>query len=332
MGATQASAGVLAPFIEARDEGPLLDLTARGLDCFDEFMAHVTQASGTSVGYRRTGTLDVVLCDQAMERLKSWAKVLEPRGVRAELIDGDRVRSVEPHLTSAARGGLLIPSHGFVAAGELTRALAAGARRYGARILEQGAVRRIRENRGTLLVDTERGTLTGNGVVLAAGSWSGHIDVEGTERAPVKPIRGQLLQLTWSGPKLKRVTWGERCYLVPWDDGTLLVGATVEDAGFDERTTVAGVRDLIAAAVELVPGTGDQSFVAARAGLRPETPDGLPLIGPSTVVPNLMYATGHYRNGVLLAPLTAMLVADACLEGRIDPMMEFTRPGRFGRL
>ena len=117
---------------------------------------------------------------------------------------------------------------------------------------------------------------------------------------------------------------------MPWDDGTLLVGATVEDAGFDERTTVAGVRDLIDAACELVPHAWTAGFTAARAGLRPATPDDLPIIGPSTVVPNLMYATGHYRNGVLLAPLTAQLVADAMLEGQVDPMLELTSPQRFG--
>ena len=110
------------------------------------------------------------------------------------------------------------------------------------------------------------------------------------------------------------MTWSGRCYLVPWDDGTLLVGATVEEAGFDERTTVAGVRDLLDAACELVPRAWTAGFLGARVGLRPATPDDLPVIGPSSVMPNLMYATGHYRNGVLLAPLTAQLVADAMLE------------------
>jgi glycine/D-amino acid oxidase-like deaminating enzyme len=128
------------------------------------------------------------------------------------------------------------------------------------------------------------------------------------------------------------VTWGERCYLVPWDDGTLLVGATVEDVGFDERTTVAGVLDLMEAACELLPHAWTARFVAARAGLRPATPDDLPIIGFSAAVPNLMYACGHYRNGVLLAPLTAQFVADVLLENVVDPMMDLTKPQRFGNL
>jgi glycine/D-amino acid oxidase-like deaminating enzyme len=128
------------------------------------------------------------------------------------------------------------------------------------------------------------------------------------------------------------VTWSERCYLVPWDDGTLLAGATVEEAGFDERTTVAGVRDLIDATAELIPHAWTASVQAAKVGLRPATPDELPIIGASSLMPNLIYATGHYRNGVLLSPLTADLVADAMLEGVNDPMLELTKPQRFGRL
>jgi len=120
--------------------------------------------------------------------------------------------------------------------------------------------------------------------------------------------------------------------MVPWDDGTVLVGATTEDAGFDERVTVAGVRHLLEAACEITPQARTASFAGARAGLRPGTADGLPVIGASQVLPGLMYATGHYRNGVLLSPLTAQLVADAMLDDRADPALAAIRPGRFGEL
>jgi glycine/D-amino acid oxidase-like deaminating enzyme len=169
--------------------------------------------------------------------------------------------------------------------------------------------------------------------VLAAGSWSGQIEIAGVQTPiPVRPIRGQLLRLAWRGEPLRRVTWGERCYLVPWDEGTLLVGATTEDAGFEERTTAAGVRDLLDAVCELVPQAWTAGFLGARVGLRPATEDGLPVIGRSEVLPNLMYATAHYRNGVLLAPVTARLVADALLDEVVDPAMHAFRPGRFGDL
>ena len=331
MGATQASAGVLAPYIEAHEGHPLLALTVRSLDLYDDFIAQLGSHGASTLRYRRSGTLEIALDADGLHRLETAAASLRGKGVHARLLDASGARSEEPHLSEAVVGGLMIPSHGYVSAADLTRALTTAARRHGAQLIEHGRVRRIVSTGGDLRVETDRGSLAGNGVVLAAGSWSGQIVVEGVEaRLPVRPVRGQLLQLAWNGPTLGRVVWSERCYLVPWDDGTLLVGATVEEAGFDERTTTAGVRDLIEAAAEVVPHTWTAGFTAARAGLRPATPDEIPIIGPSGIVPNLVYATGHYRNGILLAPLTAQLVADVMLESEIDPILEGTSPRRFG--
>ena len=230
-------------------------------------------------------------------------------------------------------GALLIGAHGYVRAGELTRALVAAARCHGAHVVESTRVRGISTRGNDLVVDTGRGSLTAGAVVVTAGSWSGQIDVgEGIPRVPVRPVRGQLLHLVWHGAPLRRVTWGDHCYLVPWDDGTVLVGATMEEVGFDERTTVDGVRVLMTAACGLVPAAADASLSSARAGLRPGTPDALPIIGWSQKVPNLMYATGHFRNGVLLCPLTAQLVGRAMIDNVIDPALEAIGPGRFGAL
>ena len=147
---------------------------------------------------------------------------------------------------------------------------------------------------------------------------------------PVKPVRGQLLQLAWDGPPLHRIVWGPRCYLVPVSAGSILVGATVEDAGFDERTTVAGVRDLLDGACDLVPHLWQAAFAGARVGLRPATADEMPIIGRSAKMPGLVYATGHYRNGILLAPFTARAVADLVLDNREDPLLAATTPQRLG--
>src|SRR5207244_2244596 len=250
------------------------------------------------------------------------ADVLAKRGVSARLLDAGAVRAEEPLLGDGAVGGLLIDAHGFVAAGEFTRAIVVAARRAGAQLIEQRRVRRITSSAGEIVVDTDRGSLRGDAVVVAAGSWSGDIAIDGVPaRVPVRPVRGQLLSLAWVGPHLRRVTWSRRCYFVPWEDGTVLVGATVEEAGFDERATVAGVHDLLDAACEAVPHAWTAGFRGAKVGLRPGTADGLPVIGALSAAPNVMFASGHYRNGVLLAPLTAQLVADAVLEGRIDPLM-----------
>ena len=149
----------------------------------------------------------------------------------------------------------------------------------------------------------------------------------------MKPVRGQLLHLAWpTAQPLRHVLWGTDCYIVPWLNGRVLVGATVEDAGFDERATAAGVRDLLEAGCALVPHLWQASFEEVRVGLRPGSPDGLPILGNSQIIPGLIYATGHYRNGVLLAPLTAALVKALVMDDASDPALDVTNPARIGRL
>jgi len=321
---------VLAPYIEAGAHGPLQDLAVRSLDLYDDFIARVSAESGSAISYHRNGTIDVATNEVEMGSLAASADALAKRGVSARLLDTAAVRAEEPLAGDVVVGGLVVDTHGFVAASDLTRAIATAARRAGARLIEQRHVRGITSTRGEIVVDTDRGSLRGDMVVVAAGSWSGEISIDGARaRVPVRPVRGQLLQLAWVGPRMRRVTWTRRCYFVPWDDGTMLVGATVEEAGFDERATVAGVHDLLAAACSAVPHTWTAGFRGARVGLRPATADGLPIMGALENAPNVMFASGHYRNGVLLAPLTARLVADAILDGRVDPLMAALGPSRF---
>jgi glycine oxidase len=333
MGATQASAGMLAPYLETRDDSPLFGLTVRSLGLYDEFVARVESDSAMHVAYHRTGTLEVVTSEAGLRDLHEMAELLGRHGVDSTLLDRDAVRKVEPCLSEDVVGGLLIEAHGFVSASALTRAASTAASRKGATFVEHSRVTRIARTNGHIDVETDRGRLCADAVVLAAGSWSGSIDVDTlVQRVPVDPIRGQLLQLAWSGPRLRRVIWSPFCYLVPWDDGTVLVGATVEHAGFEERTTVAGVRALLEGVCAIAPQARDAGFAGARAGLRPGTADNLPILGRSTIVPNLMYATGHYRNGVLLAPVTAQLVADTLLDNRTDADLAAFAPARFGNL
>src|SRR5439155_2957935 len=193
MGATQASAGVLAPYIEGREGNPLLPLAVRSLDLFDDFVTRVSTASGVDVPYRRTGTIDIATNDSEMRSLQTTADVLARRGVRATIIDRAAAYGEEPQLADGVVGALVIDTHGFVVAGELTRALSIAARRHGAQLIEQSRVRRIVRAHTEIIVETDRGSLSGSAVVLAAGSWSGTIDVEGlASRVPVRPVRGQL--------------------------------------------------------------------------------------------------------------------------------------------
>jgi glycine oxidase len=334
MGATQASAGMLAPYTEAKDRNTLfLDLAVRSLSLYDEFVARAIGDGETAVGYNRAGTLEIAATDERMNDLRDIAQRLAARGVSLDVLDEQAARAEEPRLGSDVAGGLFIGAHGFVNALELAHALFTAARSFGAAFVDGGRVRAITRHGAELHVEAGSRTYAARTVIVAAGSWSGQIAIEGAAALPVRPVRGQMLHLGWKdGTSIRRVTWGEHCYLVPWDDGTLLVGATMEEAGFDETTTMAGVQGLLNAASALVPAVRTAAFLSARAGLRPGTADAMPIIGWSRVVPNLMYATGHFRNGVLLAPLTAQLVADAVVDGRVDPMFEAIGPQRFGEL
>lgn len=332
MGATQASAGMLAPYNEIDEEGAHLELTVRGLALFDDFMGRLRVHSRIPVQYHRTGTLTLAFTPDAFARLSRLANLMRGRRVSSELLDASAVRREEPAVAPTVAGGLVIPTHGFVAAGDFTRALVSAARAHGVRFRVAPRVREIRQQGDRVTVANGTETFTADYVVNAAGSWAGQVRIEGAAAAPVTPVRGQLLHLRSAGPNLRRVTWGDRCYLVPWDDGSLLVGATVEQVGFDEQTTLGGMRDLINGVAGTLVADWQATVLGIRAGLRPGTPDELPIVGASTVAPRVVYATGHYRNGVLLAPITAQLVADVLLDGRADPILQATSPARFGAL
>lgn len=325
-GATRASAGMLAPYIEGHSDA-LLRLGIWSLDQYEGFLARVAADARRPVEYRRTGTLQVARTDRGAEHLRERQRALADLGVVASLLNGDEVRRSEPALADV-RAGLRVPQHGYVRVAALIEALVGAAVTHGA-VFSDVRVEGITRQGGGAAVETAQGRIAGDAVILAAGSWSGGIPIDGPA-PPVRPVRGQLLQLRLPQPPLSHVVWGPNCYLVPWQDGRVLVGATSEDVGFDERVTSEGVATLLDSARRLVPALGGATFEDARAGLRPATADELPIIGRSTTMPGVCYATGHYRNGVLLAPITASLVADLVLGGHERPELTLVRPDRFG--
>lgn len=327
-GATRASAGMLAPFVEAGDESPLLALGARSLNLFDPLLARLDAQGRTPIPYRRNGTLEVALDDDHLERLKARFRQLDG-AAGAAWLDPAELIAFEPTVAPIARGGLFISTHGFVAAEWLLEGLTRSATAAGAVIVSPGQVVAVEPGASTVRVVLADRSVDVDRVVVAAGSWSGDIRLDGWPSLPVQPVRGQILRLQWPDAELpSRIVWGPACYTVPWTGRTLLVGATVEDVGFDERTTVAAAERLSAAAGELLPRARQARVSDARAGLRPNTPDGLPLVGPLATDPRIVAACGHYRNGVLLAPLTAELVSGFLLDGVVDPMLAVTDPNR----
>jgi glycine oxidase len=331
-GATRASGGILAPHIEGHAPD-LLRLGLCSLDHYDRFIGRVAADAQTAIEYRRSGTLQVARTDAEARELDDLARALAERGAPCTRVDGSGARRLEPALADDIRAGLLVPAHGYVGVATLMAALAAASRRRGAR-LDLSPVDRI-ESAGGVRVHAGHERIESDAVVVAAGSWSGGIPMApAVAAAPVRPVRGQIVLLRFEAPPLTRVVWGtasgSAAYLVPWTDGTLLVGATSEDVGFDDRVTPEAVTHLRDMASQLLPASRTARFIEARAGLRPATPDELPIVGRSSTMRGVYYATGHYRNGVLLAPLTAALVADLVLDGRERAELALMRPDRFG--
>jgi len=327
-GATQASAGMLTPHTETGHLPALRALAAHSLDLYDAFLQRLREDSGIDVEYRRYGSLHVATDQAHLENLRRLAVRLAASAVAAELLNPQQVHQHEPAIAADIAGGLLLPAHGYVVAPDLVRALVAAATAHGARI-ETERVLAVRADATGVRVETESSTLQAARVVVAAGSWSSRISVAGDNAVPVRPVRGQIVHLDWSTSPISRIVWGPDCYLVPRATGTMLVGATVEEAGFDERATTAGVHDLLDAACDLLPPAWQAAFAGVRVGLRPATPDELPVLGASPHAPGVYYATGHYRNGVLLAPVTAVLLAELVLGQPADEVLSAFRPDRF---
>jgi glycine oxidase len=323
-GATQASAGMLAPYVEGHESGPLLDLGVRSLALYDDWVATLTRDTSLEVEYRRVGTLEIALDEPHAAELRAAAR---DRGVTRTWLDPGEARARHPALGTIA-GALFTDTHGYVSARQLTAAQAAAATRSGATFV-RGRVTRIERLADMLRVVTPAQSLSAKTVVLAAGAWSGDIEIADTTPPPLRPVRGQLLHLGWRGHPIDTIVWGPECYIVPRIDGSMFVGATVEDVGFDERATAAGVRDLLDAACDLLPGGWGATFLDVHVGLRPATPDDLPVLGPDDRLPGLVHASGHYRNGVLLAPLTAHLIADWVVDNKHDRAFDTLKPGRF---
>lgn len=329
-GASFASAGILAPHVESHHDSRFLDLATRSLDMYDAVVSDVTARSGRRVEYARTGTLEVALDEADLGRLENARPRLQRAGIAHRWLSAGDLRSFEPSVSGAALGALLIEPHGFVGVGSFIAALVQSARVSGASFETPVEAVEVDPHHDSVEVRTGQSRYSADAVVIAAGTWSGRVRIRNVARLDVHPVRGQLLHLNWTAGQLPgRVVWGPRCYTVPWSDRSLLAGATVEDAGFDERSTVSGIQELTTAVNEMLPEARTASLQDVRVGLRPASADELPIIGPLPSSPRVVVATGHYRNGVLLAPVTAAIVRDYLVDGVRDRALEWTTPGRF---
>jgi glycine oxidase len=314
MGATGVAAGMLAPVGELTfGEPELLELTLASARLYPEFVAELEAASGESTGYSPCGALHVALDRDEAAELRRVHDLQRSLGLEAEWLPPRRCRELEPGLTPSFHGGVHAAGEAAVDPKALTRALLA------ALAVEGGEVRTgtevvagLFEGEHLVGVRTDAGEeLRAETTVLASGAWSGRAEwLPEAARPAVRPVKGQVLELRARDglAPCERILASERIYLVPRNDGRLVVGATVEEQGFDTAVLAGGVHELLREAYRLLPDVAEMELLKARAGLRPGTPDNLPLIGPGAIE-GLVLATGHSRNGILLAPLTAEAVA-----------------------
>jgi glycine oxidase len=316
--ASSAAGGILSPGVEAIEPGPFHSLCAASLARYEGFARDVERASGMWVEFRRNGTLEVALDDSHARLLAARAEKLEKAGIRVEALDEAQVRALEPGLSRQARGALYFLDEASVDPRLLARATYVAAARAGARFLT-GHVRRIAVEGGRACgVDHESGRIDAGAVVLAAGAWSLLVEGHGLPPGAVRPVRGQIAVLDARAPLLDRVVFSGRGYVVPRADGRILCGSTMEEAGFEKAVTAAGLRHVLEVALEIAPSLAAAPVVETWSNFRPASPDGAPILG-SGAVSDLFYATGHTRNGILLAPITAEAVAAAVL-GRQPPV------------
>lgn len=322
--ASGAAAGLIAPQAEGLPEGPLFEIAVASRALYPSLAAELLEESGIDVGWRRTG---IVRCSFSGE--EDWGKYLwqRARGLAVESIGAERVAELTEELVAEdIRSALFLPDDGVVDPRRLTRALWFAAERRGVRFLLGTAARRLNIARGRCSgVETDRGDFAGDAVVDASGAWAA-FDPEAPSIG-VAPVRGQIVELRPAERSIPCVVESDDAYLLPREDGSLLVGSTEERAGFRKEVTAAAIARLIAAACRLVPSLAGARFTGAWAGLRPASEDGLPILGASSL-PGLFFGAGHFRNGILLAPITAILLADA-LEGRTAEALAAFSPQRF---
>jgi glycine oxidase len=316
-GASDVAAGMLAPVTEADfGEDELLELNLAAAERWPHFAAELTAASGLGTGFRETGALVVAADRDDAEELRRLADLHTALGLPSRWLAPRECRALEPGLSPRVHGAIHAPSDHQADPVATVRALATACRSAGVELREHVEVAELVRSGGSVTgVRTATAELPARAVVIAAGAWSGGL---APDAPPIRPVKGQIATLRAPDPALapKHVVRTPRCYVLAREDGRVVLGATVEERGFDSSTTADGVFRLLEAAREILPDVGELEWIGVRAGLRPGTPDNLPVV-EAGADDGLVWATGHYRNGVLLAPLTGEIVADILTGERV---------------
>jgi glycine oxidase len=306
--ASSAAAGMIAPQAGEADS-PLLALALQARDRHLALAGELEDETGIAVDLSRLGRLELFFDEAGEQALESSLRKQRAAGLEAAVLSAAEVRDCEPNLSPAVRGAAYFAGDRRVDNVRLTRALAASAVLRGATLLTGRPVTGLVVEGGRVAgVRAGAETLRAPVVVNASGAWAGLLAGD-PQPPPVEPVRGQIVAFDMSPPLLRHVVWTERGYLVPRSDGRLLAGSTTENAGFDKSVTAGGVRTILEMALQVAPLLADVRIADAWAGLRPGTPDALPVIGPGAL-PGLVHAGGLFRDGILLGPLVGELAAE----------------------
>ena len=327
--ASSAAGGILGPQVEADHADEFFRLSCASRDMYPEFAAALREETGIDVELDTTGTLYLGFTEQYEAELRQRYEWQKSQGLSVEWLSGDEARRHEPKISDRVACALRFPNDIQVENRHLITALTRANEKLGVRLLSNCNVLSLTLERKAICgVETSSGSIRAPVVVIAAGAWSSLI---GCVRPSIniEPVRGQMLCFKPSSQIAQHVIYSARGYLVPRKDGRLLAGSTSEHAGFENCVTDEGLRTIRSMAAEIIPMLRDFPLADSWAGFRPCAEDGLPVLGPTEDVRGLFFATGHYRNGILLAPITGKLIADAIVYGASTPQLSTFSPTRF---
>ena len=326
--ASWASAGMISPAPENPGMIPFVPISLASVALYPNFIQKVEAISGMDVGYRKDGALDAILDGNVEEELSTVIALQHGVGLRAEALTAQQAREMEPSLNEEIEAAIFRPDEASLDNRVFTDAVLTAALYRGVQIFAKNGAKALWKENGRckgLILENSR--VEAKWTIIAAGCFSARI--EGVAPyAPVFPAKGQMIALRCDPVEIEHVLWLEHTYLVPRNDGKIIAGSTIERTGFDHDVTAAGMKKILGEAIRLAPELQQARIEETWAGLRPDSPDHLPILGP-TDIDGLLIATGHFRSGILLAPITAVLMREWICSQRVSVDWERFSPMRF---
>jgi glycine oxidase len=322
--ASSAAAGMLSPLLESEGEDGFSRLCRQARSLFPAYLEELRERTGLQVEWHHAGRLDIPTSEEEAFHIRQTS------GEGARLLSRQEVREIEPHVAWFPEPALYSPDPAHLDNAGYTHALAQAANAGGVQVRPHEGVDGLLVRGQTVYgARTSHGEIHAARVINCSGAWAPRLSPSPESRLPVIPVRGQMLSLITETPLVRRIVYSKDCYLVPRNNSQLLVGATIERVGYDKRNTVEGIQKLTRGALHLCPDLKSATFSRMWAGLRPGTPDSLPILGVDPVWNGLMHAVGHFRNGILLSALTGKIMAELAIEQRTTISLEPFSPARF---